>query len=128
METAQVKENLNPGEVFHQNEFVAQHIVIPEDIEAGTEWNLEKTVKSADDEYIELSLQGERFKIPFLDIPNPLIGSGLVTIANHPNFIAQKLQFSGHVIDRRFTSPQGSVVDGIAIERKPISKKSDHLT
>jgi hypothetical protein len=63
-----------------------------------------------------------------MDIPNPLIGSGLVTIANYPNFIAQKVQFSGHVIDRRFTSSQGSVVNGVAIERKPIGKKSDHFT
>jgi hypothetical protein len=87
METAQVKENLNPGEVFRQGEFVVQHIVIPEYIETRAEGNLEKIVKSADDEYIELSLQGGCFKIPFMDIPYPLIDSGLVTIVYHPDFV-----------------------------------------
>jgi hypothetical protein len=63
-----------------------------------------------------------------MDILNPLIDSRLVTIANDPNFIAQKVQFSGHVIYRRFTPSQRSMVNGVAIERKPIGKKSDHFT
>jgi hypothetical protein len=60
--------------------------VIPEDIEPGAEGNLKKIVKSADNKDIELRLRGERSKIPLVDIPNPLIGSGLVTIVDHPDF------------------------------------------